>query len=98
MQHNIPVMSADPSSAETNDVLAAWGFDYYKMGRVTGRLAADILEGADPIDIPTVYMTEPSDVDLLINLDVAQKLGLTIPEEILATANKVIENGKLTSR
>jgi putative ABC transport system substrate-binding protein len=98
MRHNIPIMSADPSSAETNDVLAAWGFDYYKMGRVTGRLAADILEGADPVDIPTVYMTEPGDVDLLINLDVAQKLGLTIPKEILDTANKVIENGQLTVR
>lgn len=98
MRHNIPVMSADPSSAETNDVLAAWGFDYYKMGRVTGRLAADILEGAKPEDIPTVYMTDPGDVDLLINLDVAQKLGLTIPKKILDTANKVIENGQLTVR
>jgi putative ABC transport system substrate-binding protein len=43
-------------------------------------------------------MTEPGDVDLLINLDVAKTLGLTIPEEILETANKVIENGKLTVR
>jgi putative ABC transport system substrate-binding protein len=43
-------------------------------------------------------MTEPGDVDLLINLDVAQKLGLTIPKEILDTANKVIENGQLTVR
>ena len=98
MRHNIPVMSADPSSAETNDVLAAWGFDYYKMGRVTGRMAADILEGAKPADMPTVFMTDPGDVDLLINLDVAKKLGLTIPKEIRDTANKIIENGKLTSR
>lgn len=52
MRHNIPVMSADPSSAETNDVLAAWGFDYYKMGRVTGRLAADILEGLIRLTFP----------------------------------------------
>jgi putative ABC transport system substrate-binding protein len=37
-------------------------------------------------------------VDLLINLDVAQKLGLTFPEDILKTANKVIENGQLTVR
>ena len=98
MKHKIPVMSADPSSAETHDVLAAWGFDYYKMGRVTGRLAADILNGAKPEDIPTVYMTEPSDVDLLINMDVAAKLGLTFPEDIVKTANKIIQNGKLTSR
>ncbi len=98
MKHKIPVMSADPSSAETHDVLAAWGFDYYKMGKVTGRLAADILKGAKPVDIPTVYMTDPSDVDLLINLDVAKKLGLVFPDDILNTANKTIENGKLTSK
>ncbi|WP_022667171.1 ABC transporter substrate-binding protein [Desulfospira joergensenii] len=98
MKHKIPVMSADPSSAETHDVLAAWGFDYYKMGRVTGRLAADILKGAKPEEIPTVYMTDPGDVDLLINLDVAAKLGLTFPGDIVKTANKVIQNGKMTSR
>ena len=96
MKHKIPVMSADPSSAETHDVLAAWGFDYYKMGRVTGRLAADVIQGKKPGDIPTVYMTDPSDVDLLLNKDVASKLGLTFPKDILGTANKVIENGKLT--
>ncbi len=98
MKHKIPVMSADPSSAETHDVLAAWGFDYYKMGRVTGRLAADVLNGAKPVDIPTLYMTDPSDVDLLINLDVAAKLGLIIPEDIVGIANKVIKNGKLSSK
>lgn len=98
MKHKIPVMSADPASAETNDVLAAWGFDYYKMGRVTGRVAADILNGAKPVEIPTIYMTDPSSVDLLVNQDVAEKLGLTIPEDILATANKVIKDGKLTSK
>jgi len=76
MENGVPVMSADPSSAETFDVLAAWGFDYYKMGRATGRLVAEILEGANPEDIPTRFMTDPSDIDLLINLDVAQELGL----------------------
>ncbi len=98
MKHNIPIMSADPSSAVDNDVLAAWGFDYYKMGKVTGKLCADILEGEKPVDIPTVYMTEPSDVDLLVNLDVAKKLGLTIPGDIVGSANKVIKNGKLTQK
>jgi putative ABC transport system substrate-binding protein len=97
-KHRIPVMSADPSSAETNDVLAAWGFDYYKMGVVTGKLVAKILGGTSPADIPTVFMTEPSDVDLLINLDVAKHLGITVPSDILDTANTVISNGKLQRR
>ena len=55
-------------------VLAAWGFDYYKMGKATGRLVVRILEGEKPETIPTIFMTDESDVDLLINLDVAEAL------------------------
>ncbi|NCC61272.1 MAG: ABC transporter substrate-binding protein [Verrucomicrobiae bacterium] len=98
MKHGLPVMSADPSSAVDNDVLAAWGFDYYKMGLVTGRLVADVLNGAKPIDIPTVYMTDPSDVDILVNFDVAAKLGLHIPDDVKDNANKIIKDGKLITR
>jgi putative ABC transport system substrate-binding protein len=94
----IPVMSADPSSAEKIGVLAAWGFDYYKVGTVTGAMIVDILNGQKAGDIPTRFMTEAADVDLLINLDVAKKLKLTFPEDIIKTANKVVENGKLTTK
>jgi putative ABC transport system substrate-binding protein len=98
MENNVPVMSADPSSAETFDVIAAWGFDYYKMGRATGRMISNILKGSNPDDIPTMFMTDPSDVDLLINKDVAKKLGLSFPPDMVKLANKVIENGKLIKK
>jgi putative ABC transport system substrate-binding protein len=94
----VPIMSADPSSAENYPVLAAWGFDYYKMGRVTGKLVVEILNGKKPEQIPTRFMTKTSDVDLLINLDVAKKLGLTFPKDVIKSANKIVENGKLTSK
>lgn len=97
-KHKIPVMSADPSSAETTPVLAAWGFDYYKMGRATGRLVVRILGGEDPETIPTIYMTDASDVDLLINRDVAKDLGLTFPEDVIAKSNTIIEGGRLIKR
>ena len=98
MKAKVPIMSADPSSAENYPVLAAWGFDYYKMGRTTGKLVVEILKGKKPEQIPTQFMTKPSDVDLLINLDVARKLGLTFPKDVLKSANKVVENGKLTKK
>ena len=98
MENKVPVMSADPSSAETFDVLAAWGFDYYKMGRATGRMISSIIKGKKPADIPTMFMTDPSDVDLLINKDVAKKLGLTFPKDVEKTANKIIVNGKMTTK
>lgn len=97
-KHKIPVMSADPSSAETNDVLAAWGFDYYKMGKVTGRLVARILKGEKCENIPTVFMTDPSDVNLLINTDVAKELGLTFPDDVVKSANTIIKNGKVIKK
>jgi putative tryptophan/tyrosine transport system substrate-binding protein len=98
LKHKVPIMSADPSSAETNPVMIAWGFDYYKMGRATGELIAEILKGKKPEQIPTRFMTKTSDIDLLLNLDVAKKIGLVIPKEIVASANKIIENGKLTKK
>jgi len=41
----IPLMSADPSSAETIPILAALGYNYYQMGRATGRIVVRILNG-----------------------------------------------------
>jgi len=91
-------MSADPSSSEAYDVLAAWGFDYYKMGRTTGKMVIEILNGKKPEQIPTRFMTKASDVDLMINLDVAKKLGLTVPKDLVKTANTLRENGKLIKK
>ena len=96
--NKLPIMSADPSSSEKFDVLAAWGFDYYKMGRATGKLIAKIISGEKPENIPTVFMTDPADVDLLINLDVAKKLGITIPEKLVSQASRIIKDGKMTKK
>jgi len=98
MKNKVPIMSADPSSAENYPVLAAWGFDYYKMGRVTGKMAIEILKGKKTEQMPTRFMTNTADIDLLVNLDVAKKLGLTIPKDVIKSANKIVENGKMTKK
>ncbi len=89
----VPVMSADPSSAEEQGVIAAYGFDYYNMGRATGRLIAEILEGADPNDIPVQYMTDADDLILHVNMDVAKALGIELPASLIDRAGKIVENG-----
>ena len=91
----VPVFTADPTSSQDDQVLFALGFDYYGMGRATGRVIAQILEGADPGSIPTIFMTDPADLNLLVNLDVAQTLGITVPARIVADASIVIENGQV---
>lgn len=94
-ENGVPVLSADPTSYTDFDVLAAYGFDYYSMGRATGRLVDEVLKGADPADIPTRFMTEPSDLLLVLNLDVAAELGLDIPAEFVEQAGAYIENGSV---
>lgn len=93
-----PVMSADPTSSKDIEVLASWGFDYYKMGKATGRMIAEILGGATTASIPTRFMTDIKDVAVLVNLDSAAKLGITVPAEVVEAASMVIQNGVLTEK
>ena len=91
-------MSADPSSAEQFDILVAYGFDYYSMGRVTGKLIADILKGKDTAKIPTQYMTNDEDLILHLNMDVADAIGLSISDSIMKKADVLVKDGKLEKR
>ena len=94
----VPVVTADPSSAEEQGVIAAYGFDYYTMGVATGDLVARILEGEDPNDIPVQFLTDAEDLILHVNLDVAAELGITLPDSIVDEADKLVENGTLIER
>ena len=64
--------------------LATYGIDYYKLGVQTGAMAADILEGKrKPADMPIETAHE---LMLVINKKNAEKIGLTIPDDILQEA------------
>ncbi len=93
-----PVFSADVTGALNGGCMIASGFNYYKAGRATGEMVVQILNGAKPEDIPVRFMTEPSDSDLLFDLDAAKNAGITIPQSYLDQANYIIENGQLTEK
>jgi len=90
----VPLMSADPSGVDGLNFLVAMGFDYYKIGKATGKVVAQIIDGKTPGEIGTVFLAEPSDFELWLNLDVAKKLGITIPSSLLDEAAAIYENGK----
>jgi putative ABC transport system substrate-binding protein len=93
-----PIFSGDVTSVLEGGAMIASGFNYYKAGLATGNIVADILKGKKPADIPVKFLTEPSESDLLFDLDQAKNCGIAIPEHYLSLANYIFENGKLTSK
>lgn len=93
-----PIFSGDVTGAQDGGCLIASGFNYYKAGRATGEMVLRILKGEKPSEIPVRFMTDPSDSDLLFDLDAAKNCGITIPEAYLKEANLIFENGKLTKK
>lgn len=66
-----------------NGALACEGLDYYQLGYQTGLMAVEIIEGNDIKDIP---VTRREETELTINKDIADKLGITLPEDIIESA------------
>lgn len=78
----LPVYSADTDSVGRGTV-ASLGFDYYTVGRQTGRLALRILNGEKPGDIP-VQRVEA--LNLFLNLEAAGAMGVQLPAALIDRA------------
>jgi putative ABC transport system substrate-binding protein len=83
----VPVFASDTTSVERG-ALAALGFDYYKLGRLTGEMAIRILKGESPGTIPVGTLDTQ---DLYLNRTSAAAMGVTLPDALLETAKKVVE-------
>ncbi|WP_407335262.1 ABC transporter substrate-binding protein [Dietzia kunjamensis] len=81
----IPVIAAESGTVEGGAV-ATLGIDYTELGRQTGEMALRILrDGEDPATMPVETATE---FTYVVNEDAAERQGVTIPEDILAEAEK----------
>jgi putative ABC transport system substrate-binding protein len=68
--------------------LMSYGVDFDDQYRKAAHYVDKILKGAKPADLPVQQATK---FEFVINLKAAKQIGLTIPPEVLARANKVVK-------
>jgi putative ABC transport system substrate-binding protein len=84
----LPAIYMFPEAAEQGG-LAGYGPRKAQLfGDVWARQLVKLLKGAKPADLP---VEQPMKFELVINLKTAKALGLTVPQSLLARADKVIE-------
>ncbi len=85
-QNRIPAIYQATLFAEAGGLMA-WAPDLVQQFREAAHFVEKILKGAKPGDLP---IKQPANYYLTVNTSAAKKIGLIIPQEILAQATKVL--------
>jgi putative ABC transport system substrate-binding protein len=86
-KHRLPTMYTREDSVDDGGLMS-YGADQAEAHRRVAVIIDKILKGAKPADLP---VEQPTKFELVINLKTAKQIGLAIPPNVLARADKVIK-------
>jgi putative tryptophan/tyrosine transport system substrate-binding protein len=87
VKYRLPAIYPQDDFVEVGGLMS-YGADYTDLYRRAAVYVDKILKGAKPADLPVQQATK---FEFVINLKAAKQIGLTIPPDVLARANKVIK-------
>src|SRR5262245_34340254 len=86
VKNRLPAMRERPEHVEAGGLMS-YGVNLNDLARRTATYVDKILKGAKPADLP---VEQPIKFEFVINLKSAKQIGLTIPPNVLARADRVI--------
>jgi putative tryptophan/tyrosine transport system substrate-binding protein len=87
VKHRLPAIYPQKEFVDEGGLMS-YGVDYVDLYRRAAVYVDKILKGAKPADLPVQQATK---FEFVINLKAAKQIGLTIPPDVLARADKVIK-------
>jgi putative tryptophan/tyrosine transport system substrate-binding protein len=86
-KHRLPAIYPQKEYVDEGGLMS-YGADFDDLFRKSAHYVDKILKGTKPADLPVQQATK---FEFVINLKAAKQIGLTIPPEVLARANRVIK-------
>ena len=86
-KNRLPTMYGNPQFVDAGGLMS-YAPDYTVQYRRAAIYVDKILKGSKPADLP---VEQPTKFEFIINLKAAKQIGLTIPPNVLARADKVIK-------